>query len=72
MNSEQKKIRQPLPPLDVTQRYRIPEAAAYLRHSVATTFRDIREGRLRVTREGARTFVPGSEIARRRHLDAAA
>jgi Helix-turn-helix domain len=55
----------PLPSLDVAQRYSIEEAIRYLRSSRASVYRDIREGRLRVIKERKRTFVPGSEIARR-------
>ncbi len=62
----------PLPPLDELQRYSIPEAIAYLRKSRKTVYDDIRAGRLRVLKEGKRTFVPGSEIARRSRLPVAA
>ena len=54
--------------LDQAQRYTIAEAALYLRSSAWSVFRDIREGRLVVIREGARTFIPGSEIARRSRI----
>ena len=57
-----------LPPLDSAQRYSIEEAIAYLRSSRKTVYDDIRAGRLRVLKEGKRTFVPGSEIARRSRL----
>ena len=58
----------PLPPLDELQRYSIPETIAYLRSSRKTVYDDIRAGRLRILKEGKRTFVPGSEIARRSRL----
>lgn len=54
-----------LPPLDPQQRYEIPEACRYLRQSRAKTYQDVKAGRLRVIKDGARTYVPGSEIARR-------
>jgi hypothetical protein len=57
-----------LAPLDVCQRYEIPEASDYLRQSPAKTWRDIQRGILHVIREDGRTFVPGSEIARRSAL----
>jgi hypothetical protein len=55
----------PLPPFDERLRYRIPVTAAYLDQSVSKTWADIASGELRAIREGGRTFVPGSEIARR-------
>jgi hypothetical protein len=57
-----------LPPLDSQQRYSIPEAIHYLRSSRRTIYADIARGRLKVIREGRRTFVPGSEIVRRSRL----
>lgn len=54
-----------LPPLDANQRYTIEEAIAYLRSSRATIYRDVEEGKLRVIRDRARTYVPGSELIRR-------
>jgi len=50
-------------------RYTIPEAAGLLRQSCSLTWRDIKDGSLRVIREGGRTFVPGSEIVRRSKLE---
>jgi hypothetical protein len=46
-------------------RYRVWEAAAHLGQSEPKTWNDIRNGCLRVIREGKMTFVPGSEIVRR-------
>ena len=54
-----------LPPLDPRQRYEIPEASAYVRQSIAKTYIDIKAGKLRTIKDGARCFVPGSEIVRR-------
>jgi len=62
------KTRPALPPLDLAQRYTIPEAIDYLRSSRKTIYDDIREGRLATIKEGKRRFVPGSEIARRSRL----
>jgi hypothetical protein len=53
-----------LPALDLRQRYTVPEAALYLRQSVAKLYEDISAGRLSVMKAGARTYVHGSEIAR--------
>jgi len=61
-----------LPPVDVNQRYTVDEAGAYLRKSRTSIYDDIAAGRLRIIKEGARTFVPGSEIAGRCRLSEAA
>ena len=55
----------PLPPLDERQRYTVDEAIRYLRSSRATVYRDIAQGRLLTIQEGARRYIPGSEIVRR-------
>ena len=55
----------PLPPLDLNQRYTIPEANAYLRQSRAKTYQDIKDGRLPIIKDGKRTYVPGRAIADR-------
>jgi hypothetical protein len=55
----------PLPPLDLNQRYTIPETNAYLRQSRAKTYKDIKDGRLPVIKDGARTYVSGRVIAER-------
>lgn len=54
----------PLPQLDERQRYSVPEAIAYLRTSRRSIYALIGSGSLRVLKEGRRTYVPGSEIAR--------
>jgi prophage regulatory protein len=56
--------KQALPPVDAVQRYTIAEATAYLRISHASIYKEINARRIRVLRQGKRTFVPGSEIAR--------
>ena len=58
-----------LAPLDLAQRYTVAEAALYLRSSVWSVFRDIRERRLTVIREGTRVYVPGTELARRSRVE---
>lgn len=55
----------PLPALDPAQRYTVEETIRYLRSSRATVYRDIAQGRLRTIKEGARTYIPGSELVRR-------
>jgi hypothetical protein len=54
-----------LPPLDLNQRYTIDEGSAYLRQSRAKTYKDINAGKLRILKDGSRTYIPGSEIAKR-------
>jgi prophage regulatory protein len=61
-----------LPPVDVAQRYTIKEATLYLRISHASIYKAINAGRIRILKQGKRTFVPGSEIARLSRLDGAA
>lgn len=58
-----------LPPLDMNQRYSIPEATAYLRQSRAKTYVDIRTGKLPVLKDGKRTYVTGRVIAARSGAD---
>jgi len=58
------------PSLDPLQRYSIPEANALLRQSNARTYQQIKAGELRTIRDGGRTYIPGSEIARRSMLPA--
>lgn len=61
-----------IPPLvDPNQRYTIKEANAILRQSHAKTYCDIKNGLLRVIKDGTRTYVPGTEIIRRSTLPAA-
>jgi prophage regulatory protein len=63
------KERQTLPPVDAAQRYTIAEATAYLRISHASVYKEINARRIRVLKQGKRTFVPGSEIARLSRLE---
>ena len=58
--------------MDVAQRYTIKEATSYLRISHASIYKEINARRLRVLKNGKRTFVPGSEIARLSRLEDAA
>jgi helix-turn-helix protein len=61
--------RVPLAPVDVAQRYTIEEALSYLRISRASIYKEINSCRLQVIKQGGRTFVPGSEIARLSRLE---
>jgi excisionase family DNA binding protein len=53
-----------LPPLDQYRRYSVLEGAAYLGICRARVYQKIKSGELRVIKDGARTLIPGSEIAR--------
>jgi hypothetical protein len=61
--------RPPLAPVDLAQRYTISEAVSYLRISHASIYKEINARRLQVLKQGKRTFVPGSEIARLSQLE---
>jgi hypothetical protein len=68
-----KKSAPPLPPLDVNQRYTVGETLLYLRTSRQSFYTKIlNPGRIQVIKEGARVFVPGSEIARLSSVSVAA
>lgn len=58
--------------VDVAQRYTIAEAVSYLRISHASIYKEINARRLRIIKNGKRTFVPGGEIARLSRLEDAA
>jgi len=49
-------------------RYTVPQASALLGQSRAKTYCDLRDGQLRAIKDGQRTYIPGSEIARRSRL----
>jgi len=51
--------------LDANQRYSLAESWEILRQSPAKTFDDIKKGKLRVFKDGKRTYVPGYELIRR-------
>jgi excisionase family DNA binding protein len=61
-----------LPPLDINQRYTVPEAAEYLRVCVATVNVYIAKKTLKTIKDGGRRFVPGAEIARKSAVPTAA
>jgi hypothetical protein len=52
-----------LPPLDLNQRYSIPEALDYLRISRGLLYKKVRDGKLELIRECGRSFVAGQTIA---------
>lgn len=54
--------------IDPNQRWSLAETNTILRQSAAKTFKDIKEGKLRVIKDGRRTYVPGSELIRRSTL----
>jgi excisionase family DNA binding protein len=53
-----------LPALDLNQRYTLAETCDYLRISRPSLYKKIDAGEIRLIEEGARRFVPGTEIAR--------
>jgi hypothetical protein len=58
------KTLRPRPEFDPRFRYTIPETADLLRQSESRTWAAIADKKIRVIRDGGRTFVPGSEILR--------
>jgi excisionase family DNA binding protein len=53
-----------LPALDERQRYTVEESLDYLRVSRARLYENINAGEITAIKDGRRTFIPGSEIAR--------
>jgi hypothetical protein len=53
-----------LPPLDERQRYSVEETLSYLRLSRARLYEKIQQNEVAVIKDGRRTYVAGSEIAR--------
>jgi hypothetical protein len=51
--------------IDPLQRHTINEATALLRQSRAKTYADIRNNKLKIIKDGARTYIHGSELIRR-------
>jgi hypothetical protein len=56
----------PAPPsvIDPNQRYSLPESAATLRLSMPTLYKRMAAGQIEVIRDGARTYVHGTELIR--------
>jgi hypothetical protein len=71
-NPRPREIVQPPGPVDTNRRYPIKVANALLSQSNSKTYEDIAAGRLKVIKDGKRTYIPGSEIVRRSTLAAAA
>lgn len=55
----------PLPAFDERLRYRVEVASRFLGQSRAKTYNDLKAGTLVAIKDGARTFIPGTEIVRR-------
>ena len=53
-----------LPPIDLNQRYAMPEAAAYLRCSRAWVHLLAKAKKLAIIKDGRRRYVSGRELAR--------
>jgi hypothetical protein len=59
-------------PIDTNRRYPIKVANELLSQSNSKTYEDIAAGRLKIIKDGKRTYIPGSEIVRRSTVVAAA
>ena len=57
-----------LQPLDPQQRYTVQEVIAYLRSSRKTFYDDVKAGRIRLIKDGRRSYIHGSELIRRSAL----
>lgn len=60
------------PPIDPQQRYTILEGIAYLRSSRKTFYDDVKAGRIKLIKDGRRSYVHGTELIRRSALPRAA
>lgn len=61
-----------LAPIDPQQRYSIAEGIAYLRSSRKTFYDDVKAGRIKLIKDGRRSYVHGTELVRRSALPRAA
>jgi hypothetical protein len=61
-------LRPKLPPLDPQQRYSVAEGIAYLRSSRKSFYDDVNAGRIKLIKDGRRSYVHGSELIRRSAL----
>ncbi len=52
-----------LPPLDIQQRYTIPETCAYLRISRSRFYTKLKANEIAIIKDGGRVLVAGAEIA---------
>lgn len=52
-------------PIDTNRRYSIKVVNELLSQSNSKTYEDIAAGRLKIIKDGGRTYIPGSEIIRR-------
>lgn len=53
-----------LPALDPLRRYPVEQAMAYLGISRKRFYDNIKAGRIKIVKDGRRTFVPASEVIR--------
>ena len=54
----------PLPQLDPLRRYPVEQALAYLGISRKRFYDNVKNGRIKIIKDGRRTFAPGSELQR--------
>jgi hypothetical protein len=57
-----------LAPLDPQQRYTVHESIVYLRSSRKSFYDDVKCGRIRLIKDGRRSYIHGSELIRRSAL----
>lgn len=51
-------------PIHHNERYSVTEACSRLRIGRAKLYEDIKQGKIKIIKDGSRTFIPGSEIIR--------
>jgi hypothetical protein len=71
-NPKPRKIVPPPGAIDIYRRYSVHDTNVLLSQSNSKTYEDIAAGRLKVIKDGKRTYIPGSEIVRRSTIVAAA
>lgn len=64
-SAQARRARLQLPPLDLSQRYTLDEAALYLRISMAQLYVDLAARKVEAFKDGRRTFISGRAIAAR-------
>ena len=57
-------IKDALPPLDLNRRYTVKVAGHYLGISHASIYKRIKERSIKPVKDGSRTFIHGSELAK--------
>ena len=58
------KVRPKLDPVDPLRRYDVPMSCDLLGISRAKYYKDVKDGKIKIIKDGGRTFTPGTEIVR--------